>query len=404
MTSIKRKIVRYLLILVLLLSACSPAAHAGSTTPASSMNGSCIPPVAALAYPVGIPPSPNAKNTEIAPSGGWQQQAVLPGSTGIDYPQIFTRPGEVWVLAVDAKKVLRYRIDSHEWKSYNTMDDLSVVPRNLFRTHDGTLWGIDSVSFGADSKRSFSFLSRYNAVTDKFEFVTDNNGLLAEGMAISDPIQVTQDSENGLWFFGSRPGDDSVGLYSFDLTTHRAEKRLSFRIGASYVGPVVAPGGDIWFYNGWERALFIYSPAAREVRQYYGLPIFDKYTSVNILFFDRDGRLWLDNKGWLDFADPAKPVWYETIPSPVFLTDNGWFDIRIGDGQVSRYGWEVPSWISQSSNGWFWFTTGRGTIRLEPQNGEWCLFTTGGSPVVEDDNKNLWIAVFDKLYKFQLEP
>ena len=147
----------------------------------------------------------------------------------------------------------------------------------------------------------------------------------------------------------------------------------------------------------------IYSPTTEDVQQYLGLPLFDKSTAVSVLFFDRNGRLWIDNKGWLDFTNPAKPIWYEIIPSPVFLTNDGWFDIRIGDGQISKYGWLVPSEISQSTNGWFWFTTGRDDW-LNPKKGEWCLFTTGSSPVVEDNDRNLWIVVFDKLYKFQLEP
>ena len=68
--------------------------------------------------------------------------------TGIYYPQIVTRPKEVWVLALASKKVFRYNVDTNEWKNYNTIDNFSVIPRNLFRAHDGTLWGIDSISLG----------------------------------------------------------------------------------------------------------------------------------------------------------------------------------------------------------------------------------------------------------------
>ena len=70
---------------------------------------------------------------------------------------------------------------------------------------------------GNDLKSNFPLLSRYNEITDQFEFVRYKDSLLIEGMAISDPIQITEDTVNRLWFFGSRPGEDGVGLYSFDL-------------------------------------------------------------------------------------------------------------------------------------------------------------------------------------------
>jgi hypothetical protein len=149
--------------------------------------------------------------------------------------------------------------------------------------------------------------------------------------------------------------------------------------------------------------LFIYSPVAHESRVYYGPPSLERVGTPGTLYFDREGRLWLSNKGWLDFKDPANPVWYEIIPSAVFLTDNGEFVGDNPEGSRSRYGWREPSKIYQSSNGWYWFTAD-GIIRLDPQEAEWCRFTTGRSPVVEDEDGYLWIVVYDKLYKYDLEP
>lgn len=405
MKHFKRKV--FLLFLItgaVLLDSCMPISLVTSTsTPASTNNGACIPPVANLAYPVGIPASLNAKSAEIAPLGGWQLQDSLPESTGAYFPQLVTTTKEVWVLAIAAKKVFRYRTDIREWKSYDTVNNFSVIPRNLFRTRDGTLWGIDSAPFGTDLNQNVPFLSSYNATTDHFEFVTDVDSLLMRGMAISDPAQVAEDKGGILWFFGSVSGGNDVGLYSFDPQIRKAEKRLSLRMGASYVGPVAAPNGNLWFYDGWENRLNTYSPVTDEVQPYSGLPIFQKSEAVINLFFGRNNRLWIDNKGWLDFTNPAKPVWYQIIPSPVFLTDNGWFQSP-GDGLPSRYGWDLPLAISQTSNGWLWFTTSHGTIRLDPAEEEWCLFTSGTSPVVEDGNGYLWIVVFDKLYKYNLKP
>ena len=378
----------------------------GLTATPESTARSCIPPVANLAYPVGVLPSANAKEPDIAPLGGWQLQASLPEPAGIEPLQLVTRPNEVWILVSNANKVFRYRTDIHEWKGYNSIDNFSVVPENLLRTNDGTLWGIGTVSYGADSNRSFpTLLSRYNETTDQFEFVRDVDGLLDKITLISVPGYISEDAGDMLWFFGMSSGGNDVGLYSFAPLAQKAEKRLSLPMGLSYAGPVIAPDGTIWFYSGGaEKQLLNYSPTTRQVQPYLGLPIFEKSEAVSSLFFDRDGRLWIDNKGWLDFTYPAKPVWYSIIPSPTFLTDNAWID-GLGDSPSGiGYGWDLPTIISQSSNGLFWFTTGHGIIRLDLKKGEWCWFTTGSSPVVEDKDKNVWIVVFDKLYKYHLEP
>ena len=60
-----------------------------------------------------------------------------------------------------------------------------------------------------------------------------------------------------------------------------------------------------------------------------------------------------------------------------------------------------PNSMYQSSNGWYWFK-GAGIVRLDLEQGSWCLITTGRSDVVEDNDKNLWIAVFGHLYKYPL--
>ena len=68
MTFIRRNIIQCLLINVVMLCACTSTSCARPTAAPTSLDGSCIPPVATLAYPVGIPPSsPNEKNSEIAP-------------------------------------------------------------------------------------------------------------------------------------------------------------------------------------------------------------------------------------------------------------------------------------------------------------------------------------------------
>ncbi|MEW5940901.1 MAG: hypothetical protein AB1750_14620, partial [Chloroflexota bacterium] len=61
-----------------------------------------------------------------------------------------------------------------------------------------------------------------------------------------------------------------------------------------------------------------------------------------------------------------------------------------------------PYGLSESSDGMFWFWSSIGTVRLNPKIGEWCLFTTYSSPVVEYSNHNLWMVADNKLYKYEL--
>jgi hypothetical protein len=120
------------------------------------------------------------------------------------------------------------------------------------------------------------------------------------------------------------------------------------------------------------------------------------FNSIGYLYFDLAGRLWVDDRGWLDYADPENPIWYRVIRSPAFLTD--------ASRPESQYGWTRPFSMLQSSNGQYWFSSIAGMVRLDPGTGEWCKFTTGYGPISEDDAHTLWIAVFDKLFKYPLTP
>lgn len=397
-----------------LLNACTSTGLSKTAIPFNRIDslphtdGTCIQPITKVAYPIGIPKPLNEEPTEITPLGNWRFVASLPESLGGFIPGVVTRSEEVWIDAgFDTKKVFRYRTDTSQWKSYNTIDDASAVPESLFLSREGTIWGFDVISFGKDSQRNLPLLSRYNENADQFESVTDIDGLLHTIRLFRTPPSVSEDQAGWLWFFGSRYGDVGVGLYSFDPAHLKVEEQIYWPRGHSFTGPDVAPDGLIWYYNGsGERGkLSKYSPITREVQTYYGIPSFERIGSPINLFFDQDGRLWVDNKGWLDFTDPDNPLWYEIIPSTAFLTDQGAFNyIDDVEGPLSRYGFTPPIHISQSSNGWMWFTTLYGIVRLNLENEEWCLFTTGSSPVVEDDEGNVWISVFDKIYKYQLGP
>jgi hypothetical protein len=90
-------------------------------------------------------------------------------------------------------------------------------------------------------------------------------------------------------------------------------------------------------------------------------------------------------------------MWHKVVRSPVFISDSS--------SPENQYGWSSPNQIYQSSDGMYWFSDSNvGLVNLNPANGKWCKFTTGYSPISEDNQGNLWIAVFGKLYKYHITP
>lgn len=384
-----------ILICAILLVSCGDAYMANK-------EDECLQPVEKLAYPSGAPASPDEKLSEKSPLGNWQFQAALPERSKVEsVSQIIAKSNEIWVMPLDGEKIFRYSIDVSEWKEYNTISNLPVVPRILLLTSDETLWGGGTIAEDANSQEGISLLSRYNEATDQFEFVRDVDGLFDDVLIAPPPMKFPEDEMGRFWFFGSLPGGDEIILYSFNPSTRKAEMHLSLPAGLIYTDPVITKNDVIWFYQGGsERKLLKYFIATNRLEQYNGSPNFNEIGHVSLLFVDNNGNLWFENKGWLDFTDPEEQVWYEMMPSPVFLTDKGWF-FSNPESLPTRYGWSVPTDISQSSNGWFWFSTLHGTIRLDPVAEEWCLFTNGNSPVVEGDNGDLWLVVFGKLYRYR---
>jgi hypothetical protein len=372
--------------------------------PSNSIDSPCIPPVVNIAYPVDIPKSLNGESNDIFPLGDWKFEANLPEESNGSIPQIITKSQEVWVLSDELEYVYSYSTETKKWEGYNTIENVSAVPRSLFLSKDETIWGFGVSSSGVDANDKIPLISRYNENSDQFEFVTDIDGVLLDLRLIRIPPNVSEGQDGLLWFFGSRIGDIGVGLYSFNPSSLKVEKWLYWSSNHSYTGPVVSPEGLIWYFQGDlnNQHLHSFSHDTEEIQTYYGIPDFERVGRPINLYFDHEGRLWADNKGWLDFENPDNPVWYEIIPNPVFLTDQGAFHPDTIDGSISKYGFSPSVYISQSSNGWLWVTTFHGTIRLDLEEGIWCKFTTGSSPVVEDGEGYVWIVIFDKLYKYQL--
>jgi hypothetical protein len=192
-------------------------------------------------------------------------------------------------------------------------------------------------------------------------------------------------------------------IVSFNSTSLQAVRQLPAPQDSYWGDIAIAPDGAVWIADWGAGQLVRYDPTTGQATPYVGnfwtRQDFSQEAfegSIGNLYFDRSGRLWIQDRGWLDFTTRGQPMWYQVVRSPVFIDD-----------QVhpeSQYGWYRPSTTYQSSNGFFWFGYPAGMVRLDPESGEWCRFTTASGPIAEDEDHNLWIAVFNKLYKYSLEP
>lgn len=384
---IRCKLLSIIIVSSVLLTACT-----------NRLDDLCIQPVEKIAYPLRVPPSPEDDLPQIVPMGNWRLRSSLPEAVPLgNEPQLIATSSKIWVLPLDSDNVYLYDVNGNEWKAYNKIGDALAAPRNIFLSQDGVLWGVGTKMHNQGLSTQGSLLSRYDSTRDEFEFVYDVEGLLEDVNPISSPIEITEDESGKFWFLGSPIGVQEVYLFSFDPITLEAEKLLTLPGGIAYSGPVADSKGRIWFYRGGENnQLLNYLPITGSLVSNDDIPNFNNLGRVSVVYLDQKGRLWLDNKGWLDLnLDTGPLLWYQLIPSPVFLTDNG-------EG-LSKYGWLAPTNIFQSSNGWLWFTTSQGIIQLNSDTGEWCKFTTGSSPVTEDQNGTIWITVFNNLYSYNLD-
>ena len=392
----RRKILLISLVALLTWTGCS------RSTPASST--SCVPPPVKVAFPHHVLWGQGDElPAHVLPPKEWEPQLSDGQSqklkTLYSISSIVARSrDDIWITT--SRDLARYRPSTHELITYTVKVDEGgafFVPSELFLAKDGTLWGIGVTGYSAwDLGLSSKFrgiLSHYDAKADRFEPVLDKDGILTEGPGST---WMSEDAQGILWLV-----KDDV-LFSFDPASRQAKRVLDQRQGYLFKNLVGAPDGTIWL-------------AATPVEQPRGVPIVIRYDPrtgkieyhgpppetkeddfIGSLYLDRAGRLWADDYGWLELPARGEPVWYQIVPSPVFVT-------RMQAGEFT-YSWLRPHRVYESSNGLFWFSSGAGLVRLDLKSGDWCLVTTLNSPVAEDDAHNLWIAGNGQIYKHRLQP
>jgi len=396
----KSSVTALILITAVLLTSCQ----------SRSSVGKCITPPVTWEFPVRATMTTKAMddlNKEIPPSGSWIIESYLP-QTGYIHSLVTRSSNEIWIIIDD--DLFMYSTSSHQWQKVLPPGHITDSPISLYIANDGTLWGIDLSRFNKlKNENELPLLMRYDETTGHFEFVKDADGLLNSRMdlvAITEPAK----NQNGeLWMLLTEDtGQEYLNLLiSFDPLDQKIIRHLTIKTKLVITEPAescfsdmaITPDGRVWIADYGKGQLLYYDPTSGKSNIYKGRTnLWDDISNENLrnyyhLYVDRMGRLWVDDKGFLDFSNPKVIMWHKIVRSPVFIID--------AISSEEQYGWIRPNQMYQSSDGLYWFS-GYGLVNLDPATGMWCKFTTGSSPIAEDNQGNLWIAVFGKLYKYKL--
>ncbi len=378
--------------LLALLSACVP-------NPVVINNQTeCLQPLYSVAFPI-IPSSEDNKvpQRQIPPKGEWQEYDALPFDGFLR--EIRPKRHELWfiVRSESEYRLYQYFIDTKQWKSYEW--DSGFYP--IWISSDDAVWSGGKLFLDGQNVEGFHpLLGRFNDDLGHFEYGINVSGFLQEVPQYRPVSHIVEDPSSGMvWFFTEA---DKATLVSLNPKTGQSEEHYSFDGRAGAMSISIAPDGSVWFVDRSNDQLIRYIPTSHEVQSYEfpnsehtgKLPLnFDRASYIST---DRSGRVWLGNYGWLELSDNNSPVWYRVIESPVLVTEVGL--------PLSQYGLSHQLSVYQSSDSRYWFTGGAGVVRFDLEQGSWCLITTGESKVVEDDDHNLWIAVYGHLYKYSLKP
>jgi hypothetical protein len=355
----------------------------------------CVTPENKLAFPV-AQAGFDYSAQQIHPSPDWIFQSALPG---YDYASSIAYENDnIWVVAhklnttePNSTAILRYNIMTNEWKSYLSVGMSKVQHPTLVASKNGIVWGFSSTLMDEPST-----LFRYDIIADKFNHVLDKEKLLST--KIKDITGFALDRDNNVWL------TDPNGLY--ELASSSLELQIHVRASGSerFSKPVVSNNGDIWFLDYGNTRIMKYSPATEDIFHYSGHPHLDDdyshedFSQIITTYFDSEGKLWLDDRGWLDtnLKDiDGGPLWFHIIRSGVFVDHS-----YVPD---SKYVWGRPNSILESSNGMLWFSSNAGLVNLNLKNDKWCLLPLSG-PVIEDKEHYLWAFYSAGLYKHQLKP
>ncbi|MBI4762110.1 MAG: hypothetical protein ACOYYF_11150 [Chloroflexota bacterium] len=366
----------------------------------------CASPPVNLAYPVGTQKSApfDVSPRVVIPPPEWTEEFVLPNA--LPYADIHQRSARslvyqalddrnaIWFSTGDSEDrgVYRYETETNKLLLYNQIDGKNAYPLDLFVSPDGILWGY-TILKGLEVKEALSLLSHYDPKTDIFSFV--DNPLLMDNGKYSGITDIAIDQQGMLWLAVKGEG---AGILAFSSATEEIVEE--YPVPVKMISNLeMAPNGNLWFLAD-DGKLYVFDADTKQTKSFQELyQQYDKTDNMlnneidtRALYFDREGKLWISDIGWLDFSSEP-PIFFRIIRSSVFVND------YVSPHQ--QFSWQHPSFVYQATDKSFWFS-GPGLVRLNFSKGEWCLLSSESSPIVEDNDGNLWGVFFSRIYKFDL--
>lgn len=371
-------------------------------TPQPSKMDECIPVSANLALPIGVY-GISEPNQIFTPPLGWELITSLPSAIRSSSLSLELIENTIWVS--DRRAVAKFDVSKGVWDAYATFESDRSNTLRLWLAHNGDLWKIYSDPFR---------LELFNSGNDRFESIAIKQDNVELNMKVLKS-NVVEDKNGKLWFFLQNAANPIADIYLFSFDPQQSqitEEPIKLKY-STFINMTANVEGVFWIVtvdsiDDEKRVLIKYDPNTDETHYLSSLPrkgedipvslksILDK---VPTPFQDYSGKLWLGNKGWLDFSDPDYPKLYQIILPPEFLT----------------YRYEEPptmvlttyiEQILQSSNDWMWFASDAGVVRLkissDYQHGDWCLVTNGANAILRESNGYLWMLVNKQIYRYQV--
>lgn len=375
--------------------------------------GQCVGSFRTFAYSA---PEENAPPlAETLPQDPWSVETPLPIPSddqtliSVETTRFLNGYSEVWLKKGTSHSIsqpttheyLIYRTDTKTWKTIPAqVEDTEIYVQKLFVANDGSIWGQNAWPTYSGLSDA-AILSKYDEKDERFKF--DRNVVtIPAAWRDSDGYDywsnVLIDPEGIFWIFANK-----TAIFSYDPASQQIKRHAEIPdLLVAHVA--LAPDHKIYLARQWESPMFSiqdeelweFNPPTGDLKN-LGTPP-DPWPAYNNILVDHSGRLILGAVGLRN----GNGTWHRIYPNPlVYFWKMKWE----GD-----YRWYTPELILESSDGRLWFRkklddgVDWGMAWWDPQRMSGCWFTTIYTNIVEDQQRNLWMAADGKLYKTSVQP